>query len=128
MAGTILVVDDSDTIRTLMLELLLAEGFQVATAADGHQALNELTRCRPDLVLLDIEMPGLNGYEVCRRIKGHPETRELPVVLVSGITSQEGRYAGFEAGADDYLSKPFFPGDLLGLIGTLLRSRAAPGS
>lgn len=127
MAETILVVDDSDAVRSLMADLLLATGFKVATACDGQQALDELGRCRPNLVLLDIEMPRLNGYEVCRRIKSDQETRTVPVMLVSGLSTSEDRMRGIEAGADDFMNKPFVVSELLARIGSLLRPQATPG-
>jgi len=123
-APRILVVDDSETMRTLMADLLPSMGYEVTTACDGHKAIEELGRCEPQLVLLDIEMPGLDGCEVCRRIKSHPETRTIPVVLVSGHPEGSDRAAG--AGADGFLPKPFHIDDLLRWLRALLSPATVP--
>jgi len=117
-AQRILVADDSETMRTLMTDLLPAMGYAVITASDGHKAIEEFGRCEPHLVLLDIEMPGLDGCEVCRRIKSHPETRSTPVVLVSGHPDASDRAA--RAGADGFLPKPFLLDDLREWLRALL--------
>jgi len=116
VAGMILVVDDDRVHRVVLERLLRREGYDVATAGDGQQALEELDRCRPHLVLLDIQMPRLDGYQVCRRIKSRPETRSTPVVLISGLSAQEDRKRGFQAGADDFLGKPVEVRELLGRV------------
>lgn len=118
----ILVADDSEPIRTLMADVLPTMGYAVTLVGDGHTALEELQRSKPHLVLLDIEMPGLDGCEVCRQIKGHPKTRNIPVILVSGRSDTSDRAAG--AGADSFLQKPFQFEDLLGQLHSLLGPRA----
>lgn len=123
-APRILVADDNENMRTLMADLLPTMGYAVFTACDGHKAIEELERCEPQLVLLDIEMPGLDGCEVCRRIKSHPETRSIPVVLVSGHPEGSDRAAG--AGADGFLRKPFLLDDLLGWFRALLGPATVP--
>jgi putative two-component system response regulator len=104
--GKILVVDDEaqnvEVLRCLMTRL----GYEVLTASDGASALQAVVHDRPDLVLLDVNMPGIDGFEVCRRLKGDPATRLLPVVLITSLTASEDRVRGIEAGADDFLSKP----------------------
>lgn len=114
----ILVADDSEPIRMLMADVLPTMGYAVILVGDGHTALEELMRCEPHLVLLDIEMPGLDGCEVCRRIKEHPKTRNIPVILVSGRSDTSDRAAG--AGADSFLQKPFQFDDLFGQLHSLL--------
>jgi putative two-component system response regulator len=105
-AGKIFVVDDEsqniDVLRRLMTRL----GYDVVTASDGESALQSVVRDRPDLILLDVNMPGIDGFEVCHRLKADPATRLIPVVLVTTLTASEDRIRGIEAGADDFLSKP----------------------
>lgn len=103
----ILIVDDNAAIRALLMELLSAEGHQVASASDGVQALREIDRRAPDLVLLDLELPELSGYEVCRRLKANPATRWIPIVIITGQASPEFKLHSWELGADDFLPKPF---------------------
>jgi len=122
-AKRILVADDNEAMRTLMADILPSLGYAVTTAPDGPTAIAELGRCEPHLVLLDIEMPGIDGCEVCRRIKSHPETRSIPVVLVSGRADTSDRAAG--AGADAFLQKPFLIDDLRRWLRALLGPVAA---
>jgi len=100
---------------------LRREGFEVRDAADGPAAIQECASFRPDLILLDIMMPGMDGFEVCRRIKATPETRLTPVVLITGLTGTEDRIMGINAGADDFLSKPIDLNELLARTRSLLR-------
>jgi twitching motility two-component system response regulator PilH len=101
----ILVTDDNASARELLTCVLESRGYQVTTACDGSEALQEMKVSLPDLILLDIEMPGMNGCEVCSRVKTRPETQGIPVVLVSGLSDIADR--AWAAGADGFVRKPF---------------------
>src|SRR5713226_7711122 len=120
MNRTILIVDDQEQNRDLLRELLSKDSFRLVTAADGQEAIDQIAKAPPDLVLLDVQMPKLNGFEVCRRIKTSPETRLIPVVLVTALSAREDRVLGLVAGADDFLSKPIDPTELLARVRSLL--------
>lgn len=121
MTGKILIVDDENSARGALEFLLRREGYEVRDASDGEQALAECAAFRPDLILLDILMPGIDGFEVCKRIKATPETRLTPVVLITGLSDTEDRIQGINAGADDFLSKPIDINELLARTRSLLR-------
>ncbi len=121
MYEKILIVDDESGARAALEFLLRREGFEVRDAADGASAIQECASFRPDLILLDILMPGMDGFEVCRHIKATPETRLTPVVLITGLSDTEDRIMGINAGADDFLSKPIDLNELLARTRSLLR-------
>ena len=121
MFERILIVDDESAARMALATLLRREGFDVRDVSDGAAALAECASFRPDLILLDIVMPGVDGFEVCRRIKATPETRLTPVVLITGLSATEDRIKGINAGADDFLSKPIDFNELLARTRSLLR-------
>ena len=121
MSEKILIVDDESAARAALEVLLRREGFEVRDASDGQAALAECAAFRPDLILLDIVMPGIDGFEVCRRIKATPETRLTPVVLITGLSETEDRIKGINAGADDFLSKPIDMNELLARTRSLLK-------
>ena len=120
-AGKILVVDDESQNVEVLRRLMTRLGYDVLTASDGESALQSVVRDRPDLVLLDVNMPGIDGFEVCRRLKADPATRLIPVVLITTLTASEDRIRGIEAGADDFLSKPPVIAELEARVRSLTR-------
>ncbi len=118
--GKILVVDDEIYIVHILDFSLGMEGYEVITALDGEQALEKLKAEKPDLIVLDIMMPKLDGYEVCKAIKSNPGTRHIPVILLSAKGRNVDQKMGFDVGADDYITKPFSPRKLVERINQLL--------
>jgi two-component system, OmpR family, alkaline phosphatase synthesis response regulator PhoP len=118
--GRILVVDDEIYIVHILDFSLGMEGYEVITALDGEQALEKLKSEKPDLIVLDIMMPKLDGYEVCKSIKSSPETKHIPVILLSAKGRNVDQKLGFDVGADDYITKPFSPRKLVERINQLL--------
>ena len=121
IAPKVLVVDDTPQNVKLLADILTAKGFAPITAASGEEALARLAADSPDIVLLDIMMPGLSGYDVCRRIRADAATALLPVVLVTSLDPHGERLKGIEAGADDFVQKPFNQAELLARVRSLLR-------
>jgi putative two-component system response regulator len=119
--GTILVADDQAANRELLEELLTTEGFKVVSASDGAEALDQLGKAAIDLVLLDVMMPHLNGFEVCQKIKANPETYLIPVVLVTALSDKQDRIEGLRANADDFLTRPVDRAELLARVQSLLK-------
>jgi adenylate cyclase len=117
----ILVIDDMPRNSKLLDDLLTVKGYSVETAASGAEGLEKIESWQPDLILLDIMMPEMNGYEVCRKIRENPETEILPVVMVTSLDGPEERTKGLDAGADDFLSKPINQPALLARVRSLLR-------
>jgi len=122
---SILVVEDEDDIRELLRYNLAKEGYQVTGAASGEEALKAVKAARPDLMLLDLMLPGLDGLEVCRSLKQDPQTRNLPIVMLTAKGEEADIVAGLELGADDYITKPFSVRVLLARLRAVLRRRSA---
>jgi len=120
-SGRVLVVDDVEGSVRLAESVLEPVGYVVSSAGDGETALAEIHRSHPDLILLDVIMPGLDGFETCRQLKKDPATRLIPVVLVTALRDSRDRIRGIEAGADDFLSKPFNPHELRARVTSLVR-------
>jgi two-component system, OmpR family, alkaline phosphatase synthesis response regulator PhoP len=116
MPGHILAVDDDDRIRRLVQFNLQRAGYRVSAAADGLEALEQIGQEKPDLVLLDINMPRLDGIELLRRLRADPDTAALPVILLTAKAQDEDILEGKRSGADYYLTKPFSPVELLSVI------------
>jgi two-component system, OmpR family, alkaline phosphatase synthesis response regulator PhoP len=121
----IVVVEDEDDIRELLRYNLSKEGYQVAGAASGEEALNLAAAALPDLILLDLMLPGMDGLEVCRRLKREPRTSQIPLIMLTAKGEEADIVIGLELGADDYITKPFSPRVLLARIRTALRRRQA---
>jgi putative two-component system response regulator len=117
----ILVVDDNQDNVVLMRELLGSRGYEVLSAATAEEAQDLIHSQPPDLILLDVIMPGKSGYELCRELKQDPQTRLIPVVMITGLTDREDKIRGIEAGADDFLNKPIFPEELFARVNSLLK-------
>lgn len=121
---TVLVVDDSAQNVELLTALMRAEGYEVVSAADGLEGLAQVAASPPDLILLDIMMPKLDGYAVCRRLKQEAATCLIPIVLLTALGAEEARIRGIEAGADDFITKPFSHTELKARARSLLRLKA----
>jgi CheY-like chemotaxis protein len=133
MAEKILVVDDDiDSLKLIGL-MLQRSGYEVSAASAGAQALSKAATDRPDLIILDIMMPDMSGLEVCRRLRQAPETKQIPIIMFTAKTLIDDKVAGFEAGADDYLTKPTHPAELASRVKTMLargatqKAAAGPG-
>ena len=103
----VLVVDDNEVNVKLLIAMLASEHYFVSTAADGFEALAKIAAEKPDIVLLDVMMPGLDGFEACRRIKADPVMADIPVIMVTALSDADDLVRGFEVGADDFVTKPF---------------------
>ncbi|NEQ51037.1 MAG: response regulator [Leptolyngbya sp. SIO3F4] len=120
---TVLIVDDSSTLREMISGLLIKAGMTVLEAEDGEKAKDMITSRPPDLVVLDIVMPNMNGYELCRWVKSNGATKDVPVVICSSKNEEFDRYWGMKQGADAYIAKPFRPAEMVETVKHLLRGR-----
>jgi diguanylate cyclase (GGDEF)-like protein len=121
---TILVVDDESTIREVLAVLLTTLG-KVELVESGEEALQKLESSLPDLILLDVNMPGMDGYDVCRRLKGNPVTASIPVIFLTALDTNESEEQGLEMGATDFIRKPFSPRIVLARVSNVLKLQAA---
>lgn len=121
MAERILIVDDEEDLLQLMAFNLESAGFQVVTARNGRDALHHARSARPDLILLDLMLPDVQGTEVCRTLKADEQTRQIPVIMVTARGEEIDRVVGFELGADDYVVKPFSPRELVLRVKAMLK-------
>ncbi len=119
MSGTILVVDDDPTVSDVVRRYLERAGFAVTLSADGYDALAAYERSRPDLVVLDLMLPGIDGLEVCRRLRG--SASGVPIVMLTALGEEADRVLGLQLGADDYVTKPFSPRELVLRVQSVLR-------
>ncbi len=122
--GNILVVEDEEDIRELVRYNLAKEGYRVSVTADGEQALKSARAQLPDLIVLDLMLPGLDGLEVCRLLKADPRTQSVPVVMLTAKGEESDVVAGLELGADDYVTKPFSPRVLVARLRAVLRRKS----
>src|SRR6187401_759378 len=125
MTAHILVVEDEEALTTLLRYNLDAEGYEVETVARGDEADTRLKERVPDLIVLDWMLPGLSGIELCRRLRARPETRQLPIIMLTARGEESERVRGLATGADDYIVKPFSVPELLARVRALLR-RSSP--
>ena len=126
MQPYILVMEDEDALATLLQYNLEKEGYDVVVAADGEEGLVQVDERQPDLILLDWMLPKVSGIEVCRRLRGRAETRNLPIIMLTARGEESDRVRGLDTGADDYLTKPFSMVELIARIRAVLR-RIRPG-
>lgn len=123
---SVLVVEDEDALATLLQYNLDKEGYRVAVAADGEEALVQIDERQPDLVILDWMLPKVSGIEVCRRLRGRSETRNIPIIMLTARGEETDRIRGLDTGADDYVTKPFSMSELTARVRAVLR-RIRPG-
>jgi two-component system alkaline phosphatase synthesis response regulator PhoP len=124
----ILVVEDEEDIADLVKYHLEREGFTARTVADGKRALDLIVRDHPDLIVLDLMLPGLDGLEVCRRLRAQSATQGIPIIMLTARGEEVDRIIGLEMGADDYMPKPFSPRELVARVKAVLRRTATPVS
>src|SRR5215468_2718038 len=125
MSDKILIVDDDiDSLKLIGL-MLQRHGYEVVAANAGNQAITKASSEHPNLIILDVMMPDMDGYEVCRRLRANPDTKAIPIIMFTAKTLVDDKVAGFEAGADDYLTKPTHPAELASRVKAILLRSAA---
>lgn len=122
--ATILIVDDDALVREVLHDFLDSQGYQIGFAQNGYEALDKVAELLPDLILLDVMMPGMDGFEVCRHLKAHPQWRHIPIILVTALNDKQDMARGIEAGADDFLSKPVNSTELRARARSMLRIKS----
>ena len=125
MSKIVLLVDDDEMLRKMTNILLAKQGFDVIAVEDGPKALEQLKITLPDIILLDVLMPGMDGFTVCREIRANPTTAQIPIIMLTALDSVENKVKGFEAGADDYLAKPCDTAELVARINVMIRRAEA---
>jgi len=123
----VMVIEDEKEIRDLVRYNLEKAGYRVAAAADGEQGLTQIFASRPDALVLDLMLPGMNGLEIVREVRAEPLTHDLPVLVLTARSAEMDKLLGFEQGADDYLTKPFSPRELVARVKSLLRRTRPTG-
>ena len=126
MRRKILVVEDNPDQLDLIRLVLEKAGFAIGTAANGSDALVKTRSISPDLIILDLMLPGLNGFDICETLRKNPATASVPIIMLTGLCSQFGRLAGLESGASDFLTKPFKVEELVSKVDKLLRGQTSP--
>ncbi|TAN70831.1 MAG: response regulator [Methylobacter sp.] len=122
---TILIVDDTPSNLSVVVDLLEESGYNVAIAQDGEEGLQRAQLLQPDLILLDVMLPGADGFEICRRLKAAEETRDIPVIFMTALVATERKVNGFDVGGVDYITKPLQIDEIIARVGTHLKLRAA---
>ena len=127
-SSEILVIEDDADISELVQYNLERQGFKVHTAHDGEQGLNQAQGLKPDLIVLDIMLPGISGLKVCQKLKENHKTAQIPIVMLSAKGEEHDIVTGLELGADDYVAKPFSPNELIARVRSVLRRGKAPAT
>jgi two-component system, OmpR family, alkaline phosphatase synthesis response regulator PhoP len=122
---SVLVIDDEEDLIDLIRYNLVREGFNIIAARDGESGLSLAFQKRPDLVVIDLMLPGIDGFEVCRSLRAESKTSQIPIIMLTAKASESDRIVGLELGADDYITKPFSPGELTARVKALLRRTTA---
>jgi DNA-binding response OmpR family regulator len=117
----VLVIDDEEYIQHILNFSFAAEGYEVLTASDGEEGVSKARDEKPDVIVMDIMMPKMDGYEACKKLKSDPETKDIPVILLTAKGREADRKLGSEAGADDYVVKPFSPGRLIERVAGIMK-------
>jgi len=123
MDKKILVIEDDPASLRLMVYTLQHEGYQVITAANGLEGLRKALKEKPDLLILDVMLPGIDGFEVCHRLRAEPQTAHLPILMLSGKAQETDKATGLKVGADDYITKPVTPSETASRVRTLLAQK-----
>ena len=121
--GRVLLVDDEDQLRRVMTDLLTRDGYEVIEARDGSEAMDQVDQHAPDIIVLDLNLPGLDGYSVLAQLRSRPLTQDIPIIVLTAKSDEDNEVRVFELGADDFMSKPFRAKALSARLQVLLRRR-----